>query len=388
MSHLQQVPTSLGRREHRKRSRGHRDHQRIAMIAPSRHCISPPFAGGLESLVWDLRTRLEADGHDVTLIAREGSDGVDPQWEIGGGRWAPSDLASRDQSMPAAEFMAEHHDYLQVMHRLAQIGHHHFDVIHNHSLHYLPVSLASTCEVPMLTTLHTPPTPWLESAISASRGPVGSFTAVSGFTARSWTALPQPATVIHNGVDLDWWRPGPGGDHLWWSGRITPEKAPHLAIDAARHAGYDLDFAGPISDPAYFRAEVRPRLGPGVRYLGHLAGAAQVEQVRTARAVLVTPTWDEPFGLVVIEALACGTPVVAFGRGGIPDILSSPEVGTLVPSGDTLAMGHAAVAAAGISRARVRQFAEQHFSLDRMTAAYVDLYATLTEPGLDRAVGP
>lgn len=217
--------------------------------------------------------------------------------------------------------------------------------------------------------------------MSSATEKVGSFTAVSDYTARSWTHLPEPATVIPNGVDLDAWLPGPGGDRLWWSGRIIPEKAPHLAIDAARLAGLPLDLAGPISDPAYFAAQVRPRLGSTVRYLGHLAHAAQADHVRAARAVLVTPAWDEPFGLVVIEALACGTPVVAFARGGIPGIITSDRVGRLVSAGDVAAMARAAHDVGSVSRAEVRRIAERHFSLDAMTQAYVDTYRSITHPG-------
>lgn len=361
---------------------------RIAMLAPARHGIAPPFSGGLESMVWHLRRQLVTDGHDVTLIARAGSDGVEEQWSLDGGRWTPSELSLQDRSMPAAEFMAEHHTYLHVMRKLAAVGRFRFDVIHNHSLHYLPLAMAGTCDIPMLTTLHTPPTPWLESAIDSATEKIGAFTAVSDFTARSWERLPEPASVIPNGVDLDCWRPGPGGDRLWWSGRITPEKAPHLAIDAARLARLPLDLAGPISDPAYFAREVRPRLGHDVRYVGHLAGAALVDRVRAARAVLVTPTWDEPFGLVVIEALACGTPVVAFDRGGISGILTSDRVGALVPAGDVVAMARAAVAAGTISRTEARRHAERWFSVQRMANSYVTVYRAAATPSPERILVP
>ncbi len=361
---------------------------RIAMLAPARNVVAPPFAGGLEAMVWHLATQLRAEGHDVTLIARDGSDGVQEQWALDGGRWQASELAGCDRSMPAREFMTEHHGYLQAMRRLAAVGSYGFDVIHNHSLHYLPLAMAETCAVPMLTTLHTPPTPWLESAVAAATGNLCGFTAVSEHTARSWDRLPTPAQVIHNGVDLEWWHPGPGGDRLWWSGRITPEKAPHLAIEAARLAQLPLDLAGPISDVTYFEQRVRPLLDENVRYLGHLTGKRQVEHVRNARAVLVTPTWDEPFGLVVIEALACGTPVVAFGRGGIPDLLDDSRVGTLVSPGDVAGMARAARSASELSRAYVRMFAERHFSLRRMARHYVEAYIETGSTAVPHAVAP
>ena len=115
-----------------------------------------------------------------------------------------------------------------------------------------------------------------------------------------------------------------------WTGRLVPEKAPHLAIQAAAAAGMGIDLAGPLSDLAYYRDVVRPLLGGHARYLGHLAHADLAEVVSHAAAAVVTPVWDEPYGLVVAEALACGTPVVAFARGGIPEVLDDDRCGALV----------------------------------------------------------
>lgn len=359
---------------------------RIAVVGTSRYPIRQPFAGGLEALVWHLVARLRARGHEVTLFAGEGSDGVDGEfasYAFPARGWEPSGTAARDQSMPERAFMSDHHAYLRLLMGLAGPLAGRFDVIHNHSLHHLPLVMAPLLDTPMLTTLHTPPTPWLESAIHAtpdSVGPPSPFAAVSAYIARQWRVLRAFSTpaVVTNGVDLDAWRVGPGGDALAWSGRLVPEKAPHLAIEAARTAGMRLVIAGPMSDLTYFERAIRPHLGRTVEYAGHLAVPDLARLVGSSAAVLVTPLWDEPYGLVVAEALACGTPVVAFERGGIPEVVGDRSVGTLVRGGDVTAMAMAVSDTVGLDRSGVRAYAERYLSVERMVMAYEKAYQRLS----------
>lgn len=278
--------------------------------------------------------------------------------------------------MPSTRFMAEHHAYLQLMLDLAGPLAGAFDVIHNHSLHYLPVAMAATVPTPILCTLHTPPTPWLESAISVSAGPGAHFAAVSAHTAASWRHAVGDIEVIPNGVDLADWPIGSGGDRLIWSGRLVPEKGAHLAIAAARRAGFPLVLAGPISDPEYFERSIRPLLNRDVVYLGHLAQSALAAAIGRSAAAVVTPVWDEPYGLVVAEALACGTPVAAFARGGIPEVLTA-DCGRLVPPDDLDALVAAIPQTVALSRATARNRAEEHCSERVMVDAYVDTYRRL-----------
>src|SRR4029079_16757170 len=122
--------------------------------------------------------------------------------------------------------------------------------------------------IPVVTTLHTPPVPWLESAIEVA-GSAGTFVAVSRAMRAAWSHAVS-ALVILNGVDADLWVPGTGGQDAVWSGRLVPEKAPHEAIDAVRRTGRTITVAGPMLDRAYFDREIQPRLGDKVRYAGHL----------------------------------------------------------------------------------------------------------------------
>ena len=159
---------------------------RIALIASSRFPISQPFAGGLEAHVWHLSRALARAGHEVSVFAAPGSD-PDPRCHSLAVRpLLMSESARADVSMSPEQFMADHHAYLTLMLQLAGPGRGDFDIIHNHSLHYLPVAMAPMLSTPMLTTVHTPPTPWLESAIDASGGAGTRFAAVSGHTAALW----------------------------------------------------------------------------------------------------------------------------------------------------------------------------------------------------------
>ena len=355
---------------------------RVALIASNRFPIRQPFAGGLEAHVFALARGLAARGHRVSLFAAPDSDPALDCRTLDVRPLGLSEAARRDVSMPSGTFMADHHAYLSLMLWMAGPGAAEFDVIHNHSLHYLPVAMASALSTPMLTTVHTPPTPWLESAIDASDHQHARFAAVSRHTAKSWQHIAGHVTVVPNGIDTQQWPLGPGGPILVWFGRITPEKAPHLAIAAARRSGRPLVLAGPICDQDYFAGQVAPLLQDDIRYAGHLDHDRLARLVGTAGAALVTPTWDEPYGLVVAEAMACGTPVVAFARGGIPELITE-ESGRLVDADDTDAMAAAITEAVCLPRGPVREHAVAHCSSTAMVAAYCGLYSQMIEESTD-----
>ena len=345
----------------------------IALIASHRYPIAEPFAGGLEAHVWHLARALSNRGHNVALFAAAGSDlGIDHSL-LDVSEFDPSPAAQRDTSMPEPGFMAAHHAYLELMTRLGRDAE--FDVIHNHSLHYLPIALARTATAPVLTTLHTPPTPWLESAIEVNTENTR-FAAVSEHTARSWGHVAQDIEVISNGVDLSLWPAGTGGDDLVWFGRFVPEKGAHLAALAADRAGLGLRLAGPISDREYFDQEISPLLNDRIRYVGHLDQSALATVVGSSAATLVTPLWDEPYGLVVAESLACGTPVASFRRGGIPEIVGD-DGGVLADSYDVDSLAAAAHQAMTLDRGVVRARAESHCAEGAMVDQYLSLYRRL-----------
>ena len=348
---------------------------RIVLIANAREPIAEPFAGGLESMCWHLAAGLRERGVDVEVYAGPGSDprlGVNilPVKDL-----RLSEAARRDVSMPAEGVVFEHFAYQELM--LSLRTRTDVSVVHNNSLHHLPLAMAPAIAAPMLTTLHTPPTPWLEPTIRRLDDPRARFVAVSRRTSQMWADI-VAADTIHNGVDTARWVPGPGGDSLVWFGRMVPEKAPHRAIELARAVGRDLVLAGPVSDRVYFEQRIEPELDDRISYAGHLSTEGLCRLVGTSAVCLVTSEWDEPFGLVAAEALACGTPVVAFDRGGLREIVE--EGGGLTISGDDPEETVGAIAlAAAMDRREVREIAVRRFSLDRMIDDYLTLYRRIAD---------
>ena len=337
---------------------------RIGMLTHIRFPVCQPFAGGLEAFTHDVTLGLRARGHAVTLFAKGGSAAELEAVAM------PDEDQCRNPSLSSA-YIAEHHAYLKLMQGIDDYG---FDVIFNNSLHYVPVTMASLIETPMLTVLHTPPFFEMINALRGDRQ-TGRFSTLSTANAHKWSDVVPQCAVIPNGIDLHSWRPGGTvGEHALWLGRLVPDKGAHLAIDAARQAGVTLRLAGRVVDERYFKEQIEPRLGPGVEYLGHLDRSELAAELAAAMVALVTPCWDEPFGLVVAEALACGTPVAAFDRGAMRELISD-EVGCLVPPNDVAALAAAIVVARSKSRQACRARAEALWSQSRMLDRYEALLA-------------
>ena len=347
---------------------------RVCLVASNRFPVAEPFAGGLEALTHHLARLLVAPGHDVTLYAADGSDPALPVRTLTPAVFRPTEVSMRDVNAPAEEWMGDHHAYLDLVLDLVRTGADRFDVVHNHSLHHLPVAMAGLLPVPLVTTLHTPPLPWLESAVAVSGG-ASSFTAVSECTARAWAGTIEARPVL-NGVDTRAWRPGPGGGPVVWTGRLVREKAPHLAVDAARLAGREIVLAGPAQDREYVAEELLPRLGPDARLAGHLDHRRLARLLGRASVAVVTPAWEEPYGLVAAEAMSCGTPVAAFARGALPEIVAE-GTGVLCAPDDVAGLAAAIEEAARCDRRAVRRHAVRRLSAERMVAEYEQVYASL-----------
>jgi glycosyltransferase involved in cell wall biosynthesis len=365
---------------------------RIALLAHVRQPIAEPFMGGMESHSWYLAEGLRARGHDVVLFASGDSDArfaIDPVVAEHYERTFP--WAEHRGSVPLIAHLDQ--GYAAACDRIAAGG---FDVVHNNSLHRFPIEPRRTAIQPTVTSLHVPPYDALRWFVQASATRGHHLTVTSARQLAAWwpDGAPDRASALHNGIDPAAWPFAPRGDGgAVWCGRITPNKGPHLAIAAARRAGIALTLFGTIEDPDYWAARVAPSLGGAIRYGGHLDGRALAAELGRASLFLFTPCWDEPFGLVAIEAMACGLPIAAIDMGAAREVIG--EAGCFAPAptdapGDDVdapadALARAIDAARAIPRTVARARVERLFTRDRWLDRCEGLYRRVRDDILPRA---
>jgi len=251
-------------------------------------------------------------------------------------------------------------------------------VIHNHAFDAPAVRLATALQAPVVHTVHLPPDRAVSAAlrqVARSRRPP-TVAAVSEFQASAWRRVvsvdavlpPYPPTRV-----IPW--SGTAGRDALFAGRLSPEKGAAEAIDIARAAGVPIEVYGDVYDAGYSRDQIDPRRGwPGVAVHQGVPRAALWEAMARAAVVLCPSRWDEPFGLAAAEAQACGTPVVAFRRGGLSEVIVDGVTGFLVPGDDVAAVASALARVFGISRAACREHAEGQLDLEASLDAHERLY--------------
>jgi glycosyltransferase involved in cell wall biosynthesis len=337
---------------------------RIAQIAPLTESVPPTLYGGTERIVSYLTEELTSLGHDVTLFA-SGDSVTAATLEPMAPRALRFDSGLRDAIAP-------HMVMLETVYRRA----HEFDVLHFH-LDYWSFPLFSRGPTPFLTTLHgrldLP-----EHVPMYDMFPEVPLVSIS-FAQRRGMPDANYVKTIHHGIPIDLLTPQPvAPGYLAFLGRIAPEKRPDRAIRIARRAGMKLKIAAKVDrvDQAYFDATIRPMIdGDQIEMIGEIGDAEKSAFLSGAYALLMPIDWPEPFGLVMIEAMACGTPVIAFNCGSVPEIVDHGVTGFVVGSED------AAVAAIPrlerLSRAAIRTRFERRFSARRMAGDYLALYRQL-----------
>jgi glycosyltransferase involved in cell wall biosynthesis len=333
---------------------------RVAMLGPVAWRTPPRHYGPWEQVTGVLTEGLVARGVDVTLFATLDSvtsarlDGV-------------CDHGYADRP----ELDGRVWEALHVSHALARSGE--FDLVHNH-LDWLPLAFAEHCAAPMVTTVHG----FSGAAIRpAYERAASSFVSISD---SDRSPLLDYLATVHHGIDLDQFPEQPAtGDHLVSFGRIHPDKGTADAIAIARACGRRLVICGIVQDEDYFAGEVQPHVdGDQVTFLGSV-GPQERAEVLGAAAVLLHPiAFDEPFGLSVVEAMACGTPVVAYRRGSMPEVVDDGVTGFLVHDADSAVA--AVTAAARLDRTQIRRRAQQRFGAARMVEDYLTVYRTLLDP--------
>jgi glycosyltransferase involved in cell wall biosynthesis len=340
---------------------------RIAQVAPLYERVPPLLYGGTERVVASLTDELVRRGHQVTLFASGDS-------RTSGELTSPVDQALR-RDPEAGDKVAPHVlELAQVFERAAE-----FDLIHCH-VDYLAFPFGGLVRTPTIHTLHGRlDLPHFEplfrhltdvavvSISDAQRAPLRNLDV-------NWVG------TVHHGIALEPYAYSEeGGDYLAFLGRISREKRPDLAIEVAKRAAIPLKIAAKVdpADRGYFESEIRPMLDdPLIEFLGEIDEAAKPDFLGRAMALLFPIDWPEPFGLVMIEAMACGTPVIARPCGSVPELVEAGRTGFVVDTLDELV--DAVKRVRTLDRAACRRHVEERFTVDRMVNDYESIYRSLT----------
>jgi glycosyltransferase involved in cell wall biosynthesis len=333
---------------------------KVAVLAPISWRVPPRHYGPWEQFVSLLTEGLVARGVEVTLFATADSMTTAHLAAV-----VPTGY-SEDSSLDAKVWESLH--IASLFERAAE-----FDLIHN-SFDFLPLTFTRLVDTPIVTTIH--------GFASDSSLPV-----YVEYSDRCWyVAISEAdrhpalryAATIHHGIDMRAFEVGPGGGDLTFFGRIHPDKGTATAIDVAGRAGSSLVIAGIVHDQPYFEQSVAPHIdGEKVRFVGSVGPARRQQILGEARALLHLIDFEEPFGLSVVEAMACGTPVVAFPRGSMPEIVQPGVNGYLVEDVEE------AVEAIGmldlLDRGQVRDSVVDKFDVARMVDDYLRLYRRILQ---------
>ncbi len=335
------------------------------MLAPPWISVPAPGYGGVESVVSDLTEALVARGHEVTLFCAPGS------------RSTASVVTLLDEARPdeieRSLYEADHVARAFAIIDLAPRGGR-FDVVHDHC-GFTAVAMADRIDTPLVHTLHGSFT----ASTAAFYAHHGHKAALVGISAAQLACAPaglHTAAVVPNPIDLRAWPLRERkDDYLLWIGRMTEVKGPHRAIAAARKAGVPLILAGVIQpgQQAFFDREIAPHIDGGmVRFVGEVGGQIKRSLFASARALLMPIRWEEPFGMVMVEALACGTPVIAFAEGAARELVQHERTGFLVR--DEAGMADAVSRLSSIPPAGCRAWVAEHCDVGVVAHAYERAY--------------
>jgi len=335
----------------------------VAMLAPPWIAVPPPGYGGVESVVSVLVEALVRRGIDVTIFCAPGSSSSADVVEL----LEESHPDEIERALYEADHVARAFEEIE----LAVPD---FDVVHDHC-GFTALAMADRLAVPLVHTLHGQFTP-ATAAFYARHGHKAVLVPISRAQLRSAPAGLATTDAIPNPVDVGAWPLRERkDDYLLWVGRINPDKGPHRAIAAARAAGVPLVLAGVVQpgQRAFFEREIAPHLdGTRVRFAGEVGGAVKRALFAGARALLMPIRWEEPFGMVMVEALSCGTPVIAFPEGAAAELVIDGATGFLVD--DEAAMAAAVGRLSEIAPRDCRAWVARHCDVDVVAAAYERTY--------------
>ena len=361
---------------------------KLAIVAPLVSPIREPQRGGSQAFVSELARGLVRRGHDVHLFAASGSavqgvevidTGVD-HGDLAATLYRPSGAAARSTAADRA---------FARVYELVREGR--YDVVHNHAFDAPAVSLASTQSAPVIHTLHLPPDEEVAEALRGAvrRHPAPVVACVSASQANAWRRVAPVDAVLPPLIPTRKIRFSPtAGSGAVFAGRFSPEKGAADAIAIARLARVEIDLFGDDYDANYARERIDPRRhDPGVAVHAAVPQPAVWEAMARAAVVICPASWEEPFGMVAAEAQACGTPVVAYRRGALPEVIVNGRTGFLVDPGDHEGAGDAVRRAPALDRAGCRRHAESDLDIESSLDAHESLYGRVGSRGLAGRTG-
>jgi glycosyltransferase involved in cell wall biosynthesis len=339
---------------------------KILQLAPLWESVPPPAYGGTEYVVALLSEELRRQGHEVSLAASGDSTcGVDLISTYGQSLRRADDLADRSP-----------YDWQHIGTALRHAAD--FDIIHNHAGE-LPMAMSALIDTPMLTTMHCLPTDDTRFVWDRYAGCYNTISRSQECTIGRFDGPARFLGHVYNAVDVETFPfEQEKGDDLLFLSRLAPEKGPHLAIEVARRLGMRLIIAGKVDryDRQFFDEVIRDQIdGEQIVFFGEADGGQKRALYKNARCLLMPLTWEEPFGLVMPESMACGTPVVALRRGSAPELIDDGVTGFVVDDVD--AMVEAVRQVDGIDPARCRAHVAKHFAPATMAREYLRLYETM-----------
>lgn len=345
---------------------------KIGIIAHDAHPLREPYQGGLEMITYLFIQSLIQYGHHVTVLCLKGSETNAEQIYY---------LKRGDENNWSSSSDNLLENISNTTRVLTNFLTKDFDVIHNHSLHFLPIVMGNQLSIPFITTFHTPILKFIATAINGIALNVNQiFTAVSDSLAKEYKELLPDIIPIYNGIDCNYWKYSIDtfDNYYSWSGRICKEKGLRETIEFCEKNGLQLIIAGPIFNEKYYNDEIKPRLKTSVycKYIGHLNQRDLNHLVMNSKAFIFSSTWNEPYGLVIAEALACGVPVIANNVGAAKEIIDD-SCGTLFSLENEASFLRSVEIAKFIPRDKCRYRAETFCSHFTMTERYLELYKSL-----------
>lgn len=336
---------------------------RIALIAPPWTPVPPELYGGIELVIDRLARGFDRLGHEVLLFTTGESTCPVPKASV----------------LPHAEGQRIGAAVPELRHALAAYeAVQDYDIVHDHTV-VGPFLAERFPDLPVVTTIHGD----LEGELAYLYSRIADRVPLIAISKAQCVPVPDLpiASVIHHGLDVvDFPFGALDGGYCLFLGRMSEDKGAHRAVQAARKAGIPLKMAAKMREPAemeYFENEVEPLLGEGIEYLGEVPHHQKLELLAGARALLFPIRWREPFGMVMIEAMACGTPVIAYPEGSVPEVVQDGKTGFVV--NDEAEMADAILRVSELDRSECRAAVEGYFSTDRMVAEHIELFETILD---------